>query len=47
MWESEQINYFCPLIGMMYMPAMLRRSLDENTELLAKVLAVIVVFINK
>lgn len=47
MEEREHINYFCSFAGIMYVPATVSWSLDENIELLAKILAVIVIFINK
>lgn len=47
MEEREDINYFYSFIGIMYMPATVSWCLGENTELLAKILAVIVIFINK
>lgn len=45
MQESEQINYFCPFTGIVCITAAQSRSLDENIDVLVKILAVI--FINE
>lgn len=47
MEERDHINYFCSFAGITYLPATVSWYLDENIELLAKILAVIVIFINK